>query len=384
MKAADIARLSQPLRGGPDVSGRAPVSALGVEIPAWDALEDRIFADLTENAPYGIGWWAPHPGTSRRILISDQLYACTASVSTNLIEAGIHLLELVDAIEREDDFNADAIQVVRGTPTIRLRPRTTALEALGPEVVRMHEAGVARALSGALDCAAGSIIGVMALPRNILKADFMGVVLYLRNRKNWEQTQGHDYQRAFLADLNAMIDHAGPAGWFDWLLNFRNMLVHRGRRIEIGQFLPREPVLLDGRGRPVLRARVVTHLPLQPERSDVDIHREPKLSPVLTEDSRQTLEGSMGSARNLLGALAERLNAAWDWRKANPALLPQPQQQWPDVAPLAQGPAHGFAGYAPGSHPYEPDQLTSHPRIGRRMLAAALYDHQRDQWQSFD
>lgn len=384
MKAADIVRLSQPFPGGPDVSGRATVAALGVEIPAWDALEDRIFADLTEDAPYGIGWWVPHPGTSRRILISDQLYACTASVSTNLVEAGIHLLELIDAIEREDDFHADAIQIVRGIPTMRLRPRTTALEALGPEIVRMHEAGVARALSGALDCAAGSIIGVMALPRNILKADFMGVVLYLRNRKNWQRTQSHDYQRAFLADLNAMIDNAGPAGWFHWLLNFRNMLVHRGRRLEIGQFLPREPVLLDGRGRPVLRARVVTHLPLQPERSDVDIHREPNRPPVLTEDSRQTLEGAMGSVRYLLRALAERLTAAWDWRKANPAVLPQPQEQWAEVMPPAQGQKRGFEGYAPGSHPYEPEQLMSHPRIGHRILAAALYDHQRDGWQNFD
>jgi hypothetical protein len=48
----------------------------------------------------------------------------------------------------------------------------------------MHEGGVVRALSGALDCAAGSIIGVMALPKNILKADFMGIALYLRNRNN--------------------------------------------------------------------------------------------------------------------------------------------------------------------------------------------------------
>ena len=46
--------------------------------------EDRILADPTD-APYGVGWWAPHPGTSRRILMSDLLYACTASVSTNLV-----------------------------------------------------------------------------------------------------------------------------------------------------------------------------------------------------------------------------------------------------------------------------------------------------------
>jgi hypothetical protein len=31
-----------------------------------------------------------------------------------------------------------------------------------------------------------------------------------------------------------MIDNAAPEGWFEWLLNFRNMLVHRGRRLEIG------------------------------------------------------------------------------------------------------------------------------------------------------
>src|SRR5438552_238865 len=47
MRASDIARLTQPLPGGPDRSGRAPAAALGVEIPAWDTLEERIFADLT-------------------------------------------------------------------------------------------------------------------------------------------------------------------------------------------------------------------------------------------------------------------------------------------------------------------------------------------------
>jgi hypothetical protein len=317
-------------------------------------------------------------------LISDHLYVCTASVSTNLIEAGLHLLELADAVEHEDDFNADAIQIVQGSPAVRLRPRTTPLEALGPEIVRMHQAGVARALSGALDCAAGSIIGVMALPKNILRADFMGVVVYLRNRRNWQQTEGDNYQRAFLADLNVMMERAGPTGWFDWLLSFRNMLTHRGRRIEIGEFLPREPILLDGRGRPVLRSRIVTHLPLQPERSDVDIHREPDAPPVLTEDSHQTLGGAMNSVRILLASLGERLTAAWDWRKANPAVLTQPQEPWPDVTPTATGQPQGFTGYAPGSYPYEPSQLTSHPRIGRRMLSAALFDHQRDEWANFD
>src|SRR5881227_1994169 len=103
MNSSDMARLSQPLSGGPDRSGRALAAALGVEIPTWDTLEERIFADLTGDVPYGVGWWAPHPGTSRRILISDQLYACTASVHDNLIEAGIHWLEFLDYSDRESD-----------------------------------------------------------------------------------------------------------------------------------------------------------------------------------------------------------------------------------------------------------------------------------------
>jgi len=91
----------------------------------------------------------------------------------------------------------------------------------------------------------------------------------------------------------------------------------------------------------------------------------------------------MGSVRHLLAALGERLNAAWDWRKANPATLPQPQQQWPEVPAAGQGQA-GFGGYAPGSLAYEPGQLMSRPCIGHRLISAALYDHQRGQWPQFD
>jgi hypothetical protein len=101
MRTADTARLSQPYADGPDRGTPGPTRALGVETPNWDALERRIFDDLTTEPPYGIGWWSPHPGTSRRILISDQLYACTTSVSTNLVEGGVHWLELLDAVDRE-------------------------------------------------------------------------------------------------------------------------------------------------------------------------------------------------------------------------------------------------------------------------------------------
>ena len=383
MRPADIARLSQRYPDGPDRN--TITRALGVQTPNWETLERLVFNDFTTEPPYGIGWWAPHPGTSRRILISDQLYACTTSVSTNLIEAGLHWLELLDAVDREDTFQADAIQIVDGQPQVCARPRLTPLESLALDMVRLHQVGVARALSGALDCAAGTIIGVMALPLSILKAGFIGVQRYFVRRPA-ATTAGETRQEQFAIQLTETIGRVGPAGWLDWVLNFRNMLVHRGRRIEIGQFVSREPVLCDASGRPILRARVVTHLPLEPDRSDMDVHREPDLPPVLTEDVRQTLEGSMRSVCALVEALGEQLAAEWEWRKEHPAELSQPQAQWPRVGDTATANRQPpFAGYAPGSHTYTPEMFVDcHPDMARRLLAAALMDHQRHEWRGFD
>ena len=383
MRTDDIARLSLPY---PDGSNRSTTShALGVETPNWEALGQRIFNDFTTEQPYGIGWWAPHPGTSRRILISDQLYACTTSVSTNLIEAGVHWLELLDAVDREDSFQADVLQIVDGKTQMCARPRMTPLESLGPDMVRLHQVGVTRALSGALDCAAGTIIGVMALPLSILKADFNGVQRYFGRRRQAPPTEGETLQEQFAIQLTETIGRVGPAGWLEWVLNFRNMLVHRGRRIEIGQFVPREPVLCDASGRPILRTSVVTHLPLEPDRSDMDVYREPDLPPVLTEDVRQTLQGSMRSVCALVEDLGEQLAASWEWRKEHPAILLQPRAQWlhaGHTATLNRQPP--FAGYAPGSHAYDPGMFGLHPDTARRLLAAALMDRQRHEWRRFD
>lgn len=385
MRPADIARMSQPYPDGADGSTMRPTCALGVQTPSWEALGRRIFDDFTTEQPYGIRWWAPHPGTSRRILISDQLYACTNSVSTNLIEAGVHWLELLDAVDREDAFQADVIQMADGQPRVRATPRTTPLESLGPDIVRLHQVGVARALSGALDCAAGTVIGVMALPLSILKADFVGVQRHFGRRRNAPTTEGATLLAQFANQLTETIGRVGPAGWLDWVLSFRNMLVHRGRRIEMGQFVPREPVLCDATGRPILRARVVTHLPLEPDRSDIDVYREPDLPPVLTEDVRQTLQGAMRSVCALVEALGVQLAVAWEWRKEHPAELPQPRAQWPEVGHTARPDRQPrFTGYAPGSHAYRPGMFAGHPDTVRRLRAAALMDHQRHEWQQFD
>jgi len=275
MRAADVARLSQPYGGDPSVPGPGPAVALGVATPTWQQLETAILDDLATQPPYGISWWAPHPGASRRILISDQLYACTHSTSDNLVEAALHWLEFLDFADRESDRLAYAVKFEKGEFVVKAPRRQSPIEDIGVEFVRLHVAGMVRALAGALDCMAGSIIGVVALPTRILRADFGVVRSMLRKIAEKPSGEGQGVQADFGKKLETMIASNGADGWLDWALAFRNMLVHRGRRIEVGQFVPRQPMLYGPDGKPVPRVRVINHLPRDPGRSDVEVFLQP-------------------------------------------------------------------------------------------------------------
>jgi hypothetical protein len=179
----------------------------------------------------------------------------------------------------------------------------------------------------------------------------------------------------------ALINSSGPDGWLDWTLAFRNMLIHRGRRIDIGQFVPRPEVILGPDGKRVPRARVVTQLPKDPDRSDIEVLREPSIPPVLTEDSETTLKGLIETTRRLTDEVGKELLAIWKWRRANPTKLVQPLRQWPKGLSTK---SIGFDGYKPGAFPFKPSQFMSHPVMLRRLRSAALDDSQRVQWQEFD
>ena len=134
-------------------------------------------------------------------------------------------------------------------------------------------------------------------------------------------------------------------------------------------------------GKPVPRVRVLTHLPRDPGRSDIEVFLEPSKSPVLTEDAQQTLDGLLKSTTALVEAVAEELLSVWKWRKSNPAKFTQPAAQWPNGVSTESG---SFAGYAPGSFNYSPSMMMTHPVVVHRMRAAALDDKARPLWKTFD
>lgn len=171
MGPEDLARLNEPYPEHVEPTDADARAAIGVALPHWTVLEDEIVDDFTEQTPYGIGWWAPDPGTSRRILISDQLHCCLESVAGNMTEAALHWLEYLGASDRDSARLADAVKITPTGPVISPpRPRSP-LEHLCPEFIRIHQAGIIRALASALDCLAGVIIGVAALPMSVLRAE---------------------------------------------------------------------------------------------------------------------------------------------------------------------------------------------------------------------
>lgn len=218
MKSADIERYSREYAAGEPTQGRL-ARALQVDVPVWRELGNEILADLDEHV-LGVRWWAPHPGTSRRILISDHLLTCVRSMESNLIEARLHLIEAMDFWERESDFHARAASVTTdGSLNVRLPERKCPLDEIRPAMSMLHTVGFIRAVAGALDCFGASVVGVVALKTSLLRADLDSARRALAQVTG--VSAGDRVQADFRAQLEALIEEVGPPGWFRWAVDLK-------------------------------------------------------------------------------------------------------------------------------------------------------------------
>ena len=355
-------------------------SALGLVLPNLRDLEQAILNDLHESPPFGIFWWDSRMNPAHRILISDQLYTCVTSVSENLTEAGLHWLEFLNSRDRENSLIS--IDWENGQPLPKRSRPENALQALTSQMTTLHVTGVARALSSALDCLAATIVAIIAMPLEILTAGFKRVRQHLEKirKKDVSSLTEHENRHAeFSEKFEESIVQSGPLGWVDWLLDYRNMLVHRGRRIQIGQIVPSE--VLDSKCFPA-RPLQITHLPRDPKRSDVQVLRdlEGLDKTLLTEDAGTTLKGLIKSTSNLAEAIAKELDRFWTWRRNHPNAMVQPTKQWQESNSATE-----FSGYKPGefSLAFSSSLAQLHPDLAKRLRAAAVDDQNRRRWNEF-
>jgi len=125
------------------------------------------------------------------------------------------------------------------------------LDEITPAMAMLHSVGFIRATAGALDCFGASVAGVMALRTNLLRADLDSARRTLAAVGG--AGAGERVQAQFGADLEALIERVGPQGWFRWVIDLRNTLIHRGRRLQMSELRPVPSGIVGPDGRRVIR-----------------------------------------------------------------------------------------------------------------------------------
>jgi hypothetical protein len=360
---------------------------LGVHCDAAHALTDEIVNDLDPQV-CGIQWWAPHPDDKRRIFISDYLAQCTTGMCTNLVEAALHLLEAEAAHEAENHRMAHAVSMRRigpaeYQPQFTLPRHTSTADLVPGKLEDLHTAGFFRAVGSTLDTLAAVVVGVGALKVNIVQVHFRSVVAGL-NKQPPPVTPGDLLQGQIRQTINDAVAGAGPVGWLDWAIDYRNMLVHRGRRMHMLNVNIQPAGIFDGQGAPVARVDLIPHLARDPKNSDLQAYfgvsdQPSRLSNLLEEDGLKALRATLEGVTYVFRKTCETLVDVWRARRATPQVLLQPRAQWENLSVQPDQ----FEGFHPRSVPLKPTQLRTSPQGYRRLEAAAVDSKARVRWKTF-
>lgn len=346
---------------------------LGVFVEAAIALERDVWGDLDEDK-FGIGWWAPHPGTKRRILISDYLWQLCHSIQQNMTEAGLHLLEARGAWEEQARRISKGLHFEHDEPRFEMPSIGAPIDELAGELFRLHVGGFMRAIGSTFDCVGGVLVAVAGLKTDLLRAD-----LITAERAIAKLTGANDGERLQISARDAVrrsIAAAGPPGWDRWADHYRNMLVHRGRRTQKGGGDIIASSILDAKGDRIPRLRSFPLLPRDPVRSEVEVMLHLGTHDHLTEHGLVTMDGVLRSTLAFVTAASQELLDVWRTRRASPAMIEQPREQWKDVKPAEQP----FGGYADGTVGTNFKQVHVSPSAVRRLRAAALTTDRRHLW----
>ena len=103
--------------------------------------------------------------------------------------------------------------------------------------------------------------------------------------------------RDFLEDV---IQHSGPEDWLVWATQYRNMFVHRGRRIIMSHFEESDVILYGANHQPLPpRMNLESHLAIEPEKTDVEAMVKTR-TVILNENAKDTIDGIFQSTRDLI------------------------------------------------------------------------------------
>lgn len=343
---------------------------LGVHLSNTQKLYSLLFASLDEEN-YGIGWWQCYTDLDfkRRILISDQLIQSLQAIQVNCIEARLSASSFFDGWDKQNQMIKNGIKIINGKPIFQYPERVSRLDDLPSYMTDLHLKGFLSSVCSAVDCLAAVCVGVMGLRTSLIKVGYPSLLNHLRDRTDF--AYANSKQQELLERLQALENDAGPEKWLNWLFDFRNMSVHRGRRISFSQIFPHPSSTYK---KPL--ARAVPMLVTNPAVSEIESLKDGSHE-MLSESAEDSINASLKSCILFIESVVEYLTIVWNERIENPDLISQPKDQWKTIR---NGDFNSFRGYNPNSISTAISQVTMHPSNIKRMRSAALDSKDINKW----
>lgn len=379
MREEDWAKLKidyDPKLVGNRAEGRLE-SVLGIECKQLAKLDAEIEADL-DTESLGIGWWKHDKAldAKRRILIADQLHQSISAVFENLVSAKLHYLELQGLWDQENSKFRHAVSFRNGKSVFDVPGIKCPADEVEQIFEKMHLRGFASSLCSALDCLAAIVVGVVGIKEDIFKIGYGGLEKHFREKFKYASQR----QREFLERYSAIRDYSGPAGWIDWLGDFRNMFVHRGRRVIFTNLKTTASKIRSPSNNLIPVTTPIRHMVSNPGVSEIEALSDGNIFP-LNEEAAVTFEEAFNCTVLLIEGISEEALRLWCERRMNPALIRQPVDQWQKV----RAPSYRrFSGFKPDTPPIESDTSVTSERMLKRLKVASLDGDRIRFWKKAD
>jgi hypothetical protein len=334
----------------PPPRGRVDLAKdLGLTVASLDALGERLNADF-RGETWGFAQFADVGDRRLQSIISDQVLAASEAILTNLLETRVAEMDYGEA-------TAGGARYGVGIDLEDVREDS--------QIVEFY-----RAFGSTLDCLAGVSVGVLRIPRSVVKASMRRDLFDLDPSKTSDPATANAWGlfRRRLDELRG----GPPDRWMDRALLYRDAAVHRPRQLNMQLQRPSMTPLLLPPSAAHLTWRFDTHLRRKPWLPDLEhlAADEPIERLYLHEPAATTMRGLIERLNEAVETLARELLEVWESVGSGKLRLAVPNWSLPDELDV------NFEGFAPDQKATG-DIIRGHPQTAIRLgLAEQLRQHE--------
>lgn len=361
------------------------LSKLAIPWQQVDHLKKTILEDLNADT-YGIDWWVTDSNEDKKlsVLAADYIFQVIESILANAIEGKVHLhqFQFLKGNKKKQFIGAREVLAKKTSSIIPRREKVS--DFFLDDLMDAHLIGIFRSIGSSLDCLSACFILVSGLPINVFKADYNRIIIFkLDLERKLHKSQAEEWQLEVTNEFIKIVNSSAPKGWVKWIIEYRNMYIHRGRLRTPKMGTPKPLNILSHNYDHFHSIEQTSFLPKYPDLSEVEtyLHISDDDNSFTFGENEDVVTGeSINSIDIAIRDVCVYLKSIWVQRRTGEKELKKfPKKQWPKIKKSELS----FEGYEsiPG---IKPSQLALSREGIIRLKAAGLFDHQRDFWSSLD